>query len=796
MAKERWYTAAAVIALALGIGVNAFGFAILDAAFFRPLPFHDADRLLMVSWLNQPGRRVDVSYPELQEWRAQSRTFAGLAAYRDAAMNVSDDGAAAEEVRGAWVTANMFGLLGEQPLIGRDFAPGDEGRSAEAVAIIGYRLWQDRYAADPNVLGRVLRVNGQAATIVGVMPDEMRFPDHTQLWVPVVATDAQEERTARIFTVCGRLRDGTTHKQAQAEFSGIAKQHAAAYSDAYKDIVGVRVETITDAFVGGLMRRMFITIMGAVIFVLLIACANVANLLLARSAYRAREIAVRMAMGATRWRVVRQLLVESVVLGVLGGSFGLFLTSAIVQLFDLAMADAGGPYWIRFTLNYAVFGYVAAICVLTAVLFGLAPSLHVSKANNHEVLKEGARGSAGHARLRWFSATMVVTEVALTIVLLGGAGLMIRSFVKLYSVDLGIDLDRLMTMSMRLPEAKYESGEARRAFFDQLEPRLSALPGVESVAVTTGVPPLDGGERLLEIDRAGSGSTQARFVSTVAISPQFFEVLRLPLVAGRTFAATDGAPGAETVVINERLAAQFFPGEDPIGRRVRFTQRQAIPGKPTDVWRTIVGISPSIPQGSPQDLYLNSVVYVPYRQEAPSSASLLVRSALAPGVIMNAVRREVQAIDRDQPVFTIQTLEQRMSADRWPLRIFGSLFSVFAMIGLLLSAVGLYAVMAYSVAQRTQEIGVRMAVGAQAWHVWWLILKRGVIQLAIGVPIGLAGALAMGIVLERMLVDMTPGDPITLAGITAVLVLVSLAACVLPARRATRVDPMTALRAE
>ena len=751
----------------------------------------------MLAWLNEQGRRVEFSHPELQDLRAQSRTFAGLAAYRDTAVNISDDRAMAEEISGAWVTANLFGLLREQPLLGRDFSPDDDRRGAEPVAIVGYRLWQQRYGGDPTVLGRTLRVNGQPATIVGVMPDRMRFPEHTQVWVPFVPTDAQEQRHARILSVFGRLTDGAAHDEAQAELSGIARQLATAYPDAHTAIIGIRVETFSDAFVGGLMRRMFITIMAAVVFVLLIACANVANLLLSRSVHRAREIAVRMAMGATRWRVVRQLLLESVVFGLIGGSLGLLLTFALVRGFDAAMADAGGPYWVVYTMDGLVFGYVAAIGVGTAVVFGLAPALHVSNRNNHEVLKEGARGSVGSRRVRWFSGAMVVAELALTIVLLAGAGLMIRSFIKLYAVDIGIDIDRLMAMSLRLPESKYARVADRRAFFEQLEPRVAAIPGVEAVAVTTGVPPLDGGERLLEIDGLAGASAErpassrprrsARGSSRSSVSRSF--------AAARSRTRT-GRPAPRPSSSTSSWRHSSFPGKSPSDGACASPSGRPHPAQPPDVWRTIVGISPSIRQGSPQDLYISAVVYVPYRQDAPGTASLLVRSALAPGSVMDAVRREVQALDRDQPVFTIQTVEQLLSAERWPLRVFGSLFAVFAVIALVLSAVGLYAVMAYSVTERTQEIGVRMAVGAQPRHVWWLILRRALMQLAIGVPLGLAGALALGVVLQRMLVDMTPGDPFTFAGITALLAVVAIAACLLPARRAARVDPMVALRIE
>lgn len=797
VAKDRWFSAVAVVTLALGIGVNAIGFSIVNAAFFRGLPFDDSERLYALSWQAQSGRRANVSHAELADWREQSRTFTGLAAFREATMSISDDRALPEHAPGTWLTANTFGLLGQRPLLGRDFARDDDRKGAEPVVIISYSFWKNRYGADSGVLGTLLRVNGQPATIIGVMPEGMKFPEGADVWAPLIPTETEERRDARLLSVVGRLRDDASRSEAQAELNAVAQRLAAAYPDANKDLVGVRVEPITERLVGGRARSMFLTIMAAVGFVLIIACANVANMLLARSVYRAREIAVRMALGATRWRVVRQLLLESVVLGILGGGGGLIVAVIGVGMFEGAMQDSQKPYWMVFTVDHAVLGYVAAICVLTAILFGLAPALHVSKTNNHDVLKEGGRGSTGSRRVRWFSSTMVAAEIALTIVLLTGAGLLIRSFMNLYSIDIGINVDRLTTMEVQLPEPAYPTPEARRAFFDRLEPRLFAIAGVESFAVTTGVPPFDGGERLVEIEaRARTSEERPRFVSTVTIGPRFFEVVDRPLVRGRIFREADGTPGFETVIINERLAAQFFPGEDPIGRRLRFREREPAPDRPPDVWRTIVGISAPIRHGSPQDAYLNAVVYIPYRQEAPRVASVVVRSALPPASVMEAVRREVQAIDADQPVFTIQTVEQLLAADRWPHRVFGSLFAVLAVIALALSSVALYAIMSYSVAQRTQEIGVRMAVGAGRRHVWWLVLERGLVQLAIGVPIGLAGALALGVVLQQLLVDMTPGDPLTFAAVIAVMALVSLAACLLPARRATRVDPVVALRAD
>jgi putative ABC transport system permease protein len=366
---------------------------------------------------------------------------------------------------------------------------------------------------------------------------------------------------------------------------------------------------------------------------------------------------------------------------------------------------------------------------------------------------------------------------------------------KHYQMDLGIDVDRVMTMRVRLPASKYPDASARRSFFEELESRLSSIPGLESVAITTAVPPHDGGERLLEVDRAFGAPPERRFVSIVTVSPQFFDVMNIPLHRGRLLVETDGTPGLETVVINAMLAEQFFPEEDPIGRRIRFTEREMPPGRVPEAWRTIVGITPTGLTGSPQDGYLNAVVYIPYRQEAPSAASVLIRSALPAESVMDAVRRHVQAIDRDQPVYTIHTVRQQLAEDRWVYRLFGGFFVGFAVIALLLAAVGLYAVMAYSVSRRTQEIGVRMAVGAMGRQVSWLVLKQGLQQVTIGLTLGLVGSVPLTGILESMM-RTSGNDPVMFAAVTILLLLVAATACLIPARRATRIDPLIALRAD
>jgi putative ABC transport system permease protein len=807
--KEGWYSAVAILALALGIGVNATVFTLVNAVLIKGLPFKDSSSLYMVSSQRQSGNRTGVAYADLQDWRTQTRTFVGLAGFSVNNVNLSDDRAAPQQARGAMVSANTFALLQQQLLAGRDFTADDDRKSAEKVAILGYTLWKTRYTADPGVLGRSLRVDGTPTTIVGVMPENMLFPSDTEIWTPLVPTPTQEARGVRFLQVFGRMRNDVTRAQAQTEFNGIASRLAAAYPDTNKDVPKITVETFNERFNGGQIRVVFLTMMGAVGFVLLIACANVANLLLSRSVHRSREIAVRIALGATRWRVVRQLLIESIVLGVIGGAIGLGLAAIGVRLFDNAVSGTGKPYWIIFSMDYTVFGFLAAICVLTGILFGLAPAMQVTKTNVHDVLKEGGRGNAGGLRARWLTGTMVVLELALTLVLLVGAGLMVRSFLKVYALDLGIRTQNLMTMRMQLPDAKYPTPDTRRAFYDRLAPRLASLPGAESAALTTSVPPFGSGRRGLDIEgrpvrKAGEEAPQ---VAVVTISPAFFETVGVQMRRGRVFRDTDGAPGSETVIINERLATDLFKGDDPIGHRLKFVQDAPRPGQPgpgpstgnappTQAWRTIVGICPSIRHSNPQEAQAPPAVYVPYRQDPPGGVTLLVRSRLDAGSVMNAVRREVQVVDQDQPVFTVQTMEQLLVQAMWPYRVFGSLFAIFAIIALVMSAVGLYAVMAYSVTQRTTEIGVRMALGAEAHQVSWLILKRGFLQLALGLTLGLAGAFGLSRVLRTILVQITPTDAVTFVTITVILATVAIAACLIPARRATHVDPLVALRAE
>lgn len=796
MRKERWFTLAGIAAIALGIGANTVGFTIINAAFLRGFPFPEADRLQAISWRPERGLRTAMSYRDLEDWRSQSPSFSGIAAYWFEAINLSDDHAAPEQSQGAWVTANHFDVLRQPPVMGRSFVAADEQRSAEPVVIIGYDIWKNRFQLDPHVLGRVLRVNGNPHTIIGVMPERMKFGGNftSELWLPFVPTDAQLARDRRMLIAFGRLADGVSPEAAERDIERVAQQIKAANPDATKGLTGAYTETLVERFLGGAARPMLITVMGAVIFVLLIACGNVANLLLSRSMYRSREVAVRYALGATRWRIIRQLLIESIALATAGGLLGLPLAAYAVRAFDAGIQASGAPWWLHFTIDYTVLLYVAAICAGTGVLFGLAPALHVSSGNQADTLKDGGRGSFGPRRANRFGHALIVGELALTVVLLCGAGLMVRSFVALYAIEPGFIVDGMTRMKMQLPPVKYPTADARRRYFELLLPRLDAIAGVQA-AIATSVPPLTDEERRFEMDdRAYVADDIRPWVESVTISPRYFEVLGTAMNRGRSLNDADGTPGAHNIVISQVMADRYFPGTDPIGRRIRFVPRDGDTAE--QPWRTIVGVSAPFLQGSSDEAFRSAVVYLPLGQVAPRTTSVIIRSTLPPGSVMQAVQAAVQSIDSDQPVFTIETIAAIFAGQRTIYKVFATLFAVLAVIGLVLSAVGVYGVIAYAVTQRTQEIGVRMAVGASRWDVAWLFMRKGLIQLAISLAIGLPAALALSAIAQFRLVEIEPTDPVTMIVITMVLTIVALTACVVPAHKAARVDPTTALRSE
>ena len=792
LAKSPGFTAVMVVALALGIGVNTTVFTLVNAVLFRGLPFEQPHRVMYLSSNERAKNRNDigVSYPDFRDWRAQSKTFQGLAGFSFQGMVITDSSSAPENYSGVRITSNVFSLVGQKPMLGRDFLPTEDQPGAAPACILGYGIWETRYGRDPNILGKSIRLNDAATTIVGVMPKGMKFPLNGDLWVPLVPTGDFEKRESRSMQVFGRLTDGVTLAQAAQEIELIAGRLAKEYPKSNQGITPM-VIPYNDEFNGGTIRTVFLVLLGAVGFVLLIACANVANLLLSRALSRSREVSIRVALGAGRWRVIRQLLVESVLVGVLGGIGGLLIAIWGVHMFDLAVANVGKPYWIVFRMDFTVFGYLAAICLFTGLLFGIAPAIQLSKVDLNTTLKEGGRGASGGSRSRYLAGSLVVVEVALSMVLLVGAGLMIRSFLQLYGMTSGIRAEKFLTMRLNLPDRRYPNADARMRFYDRLLPRLASLPGVESVSATTHLP-LSGafswgfdieGKPPVEEDK--QHSTRA-----LVVDANYFQTSEIPVLRGRPFAESDGLPDKQSVIVNQRFVAKFLPGEDPLGKRIRVQWNGDRP------WLTVVGIARDIQQSNPQQAEIDALIYVPYRGKPMPGFAILARASVPPTSLTKAFRQEIQNIDADLPVFNIATLQDNFEQQRWPFRVFGSLFAIFALIALLLSSVGLYAVMAYSVSQRTREIGVRLAMGASAGNVLLLVLWQGLRQLAIGLVVGLAAAFGLARVMKSLLVQVTPTDPLTFATISAVLVVVGMVACLMPARWAMKVDPVVALRYE
>jgi putative ABC transport system permease protein len=799
--KDRWFTAVAAIALALGIGANAAVFTFVNAVLLRGLPFDDPGRIVSIGSLDARGRNLGVSRLDFNDIREAARSYSGLTMFMGAGVNVADEGKAPEQFGGAYVSANTFHMIGQRPVMGRDFSPTDDRPGAEPTVMLGSGIWKNRYGSDPSVIGRTIKVNSLVAMVIGVMAPDMKFPFNTELWIPLSMLPPElsnSKRGVRQFQVMGRLKPGVTLPQARAELQSIEEKLAHDFPDTNKNIKPDLL-FYNDRVTGPQITLIFWSLMGAVGFVLLIACANVANLLLARSAQRTREIAVRVSLGASRWRIVRQLLVESILLAIISGALGLGLALGGIRIFDAVLVDQGKPYWMKFTIDPIVIVFLVGVCVATAFIFGLAPALHVSKTDVNEVMKEGGgRSGAGGMRARRWTGALIVTEVVLTLVLLAGAGFMMRSFLTLYRMDMGFDSSHLLTMRLTLPLSKYPQREPRTAVYQRLEERLHGVRAIQSSGLTTNAPMQGGFLRQLSVEgRAPLEGVPVPEVTVLGISSGYFDTMRLPVVRGRAFTDQDGTPSSPSAIVNQRFVAMHFSGEDPIGHRIHLVDT-APPGPnqslPLDA--SIVGIVPNVRQRSFQEPDPDPIVYVPYRADPQRFSVLIVRTAAEPGSITPLVREEMRIVEPDLPLFDIQTMDARLAQMRWPMRVFGSMFAIFAGIALVLSAVGLYAVTAYSVSQRTSELGIRMALGAQPEQVLWLVLRRSLLQLAIGLPVGMAGAFGVGRLLQSLLVQTSARDPLTIVVIALVMIVVSIAACVWPARKATRLDPVIALRYE
>jgi len=804
LVKDRWFTLVAVVTLALGIAANNAVFTFVNAVLIRGIPFKDGNRIVALGTRDTRNRNLGVSFLDFEDWRRSARSFSDMCLFGQPTLNISDAGRAPERYDGAVISANIFRLLDVRPLLGPGFTDEDDKFGAPPRVVLGYGVWQTRYGGRTDIIGQSIRIDELLATVVGVMPPGMQFPPNTDVWLPMGQSTIVrgQGRQVRSYQVIGRLAKGVTPAQAQGELQAIVARLAHDFPKSNEGIVPTMVP-YSQRVTGPQIKIIFWSLMGAVAFVLLIACSNVANLLLAKAANRARELSVRISLGASRWRLIRQLLVESVLLAVISGVVGFALSMLGIRWFDAAVSDVGKPYYMEFRLDPIVFAFFAAVCLATGIVFGLAPALHVSKTNVNEVLKEGGRSGTGGTRARRWTEALIVVNLTLTLVLLAAAGFMIRSFLAMYRMDPGVNTSRLLTMQMALSVRKYPDSNARNTFIKRVDERLAAIGAIESAATTTNWP-LGGGRSIqLAIDGRTTPGERQPIVTLLSVGAKYFETVGIHVSRGRAFTEADSAPGAAHAIVNQRFADMFFKGEDLVGRSIRLTDEvpaanllgEALPPL------TIVGVSnPNVIQRDVDGHFSepDPVVYIPHATNTQQNfgATLLVRTRSDPAAATALLREEMRALDPDMPLFNIRTMEENLTRQRWPMRVFGTMFASFALIALVLSAVGLYAITAYGVTQRTQEIGVRMALGAEAPQVWWLIARRGLIHLAIGMVIGMPGAFAVGQLLQSLLVQTTPWDPATLGGIAALLTVVAIGACYWPAQRATRLDPVVALRHE
>ncbi|HET6890400.1 MAG TPA: ABC transporter permease [Pyrinomonadaceae bacterium] len=786
MLKRPAFTAVALIALALGIGANTAIFSLVNAVLLKPLPFAEPDRLVWV-WGNfSGGNRASVAPLDFLDYRNENKTFEQFAASGSLplALNLTGSGEP-ERLSAARITGNYLQALGTMPALGRPFVLENEKPGSDEVVIFSYKLWQTRFGGDAGIIGKTVTLDGKKREVIGVMPQNFSFPFDVALWFPM-NFDVDPEmklRKAHFLRPIGKLKEGITIAQAQADLDIIANRLEEQYPDSNTGW-GLRLVSLREQLIGDTRPTLFI-LLGAVGFVLLIACANVANLLLVRAAARQKEIALRTALGAGRLRIVRQMITESVLLALVGGTLGTLFAIWGVNFLVTLSADSI-PLTAQVNIDTTVLGFTLLISLFTGVLFGLAPALRTMKLNLIESLKEGGRGSEGAPGNRTRSV-LVVIESAVAVVLLVGAGLLVRSLIQLQNTNPGFDAHNVLTMRLALPMEKYSTPEKASSFFQELESRVSGLPGVESVGMVTELP-LSGqlndmpftveGRPPVTIDQAFGADFRR-------VNQHYLRTLRIPILRGRNFTDQEVRQSAKVTLVSELLVSQVFPNEDPIGKRLVM----AMGDQPFE----IIGVTGDIRHSALETQPFPAMYWPTY---ATGRTNLVIRTQGDPTSITAAVRREVRAIDLDQPVSDIKTMEQWLDTAVATPRYRTILLGLFALLAVVLASTGIYGVMSYSVAQRTHEIGVRMALGARQLDVLKLVVRQGMGLVLIGVALGLLGAIALTRVMASLLFGVGARDPLTLVVVATLLSLVAFVACYIPARRATKVDPLVALRYE
>ena len=795
MAGNRAFSAAAIIVLALGIGANSVIFSVVNAVLLSSLPYPDADRIVMVFESDRQRQTQEaVSAANFLDWREQNQVFESIAAFRE--ENMSLTGAdRPERIPSVIATADLFSVLGVKPMLGRVFRTDEENLRSSRVAVISQGLWERRFGADPNIIGQKITVNGEPLMIIGVMPGSFRFPSETDLWISpryVVpehilrpSIDMTTSRDSHYLNAIARLKPGITIRQAGAEMDTIANRLEKLYPGDNEGR-GVSLTTIREDVVGKI-RPTLLVLFGAVGFVLLIACGNVANLLLARGASRQKEMAIRTALGASRFRLIRQLLTESALLAIGAGALGILLALwGINALVALIPADITPTKGIQ--IDTVVFGFTLVLSLITGLVFGVVPAWQATRGELNESLKDGGRGSSGGLRRSRVRSVLIVSEIALSLVLLIGAGLMIKSFIRLVHVNPGFETGHIATMRLSLPAAQYQTAPKRAMFFQQVITGLQGLSGIQSAGAISRLPLTSGNSSRGFNIEGHAESNDSVNIDYRVISPDYFRSMGIRLVKGRDIDDHDNNPSSGVVIINETMARLFWPNETALGQRVRLEGDE-------NPWMEVVGIVADVKHFGLES-QTKPEIYVPYFIDPWPFMTIVVRSSSDLASLSAAIRDQVWSVDKDIPIPNIRTMDQLLSTSVARPRFNMLLLGVFAVIALVLSAVGVYGVMSYSVVQRTHEIGIRMALGAAKPDVLKLVVVQGLKLLLIGIGLGLLAALALTRVLTSMLFGVEPTDPATFAMISVLLACVALTACIVPARRATKVDPIVALRYE
>ena len=797
LTKSPGFAVVALLTLALGIGANSAIFSVINAILLRPLAYKNPEQLVLINHNYQKiSLKASVSAFGFAHYRDNAKSFESLTAITGWAANLTGEGEP-ERLTGQTVSANFFELLGANAAMGRTFAVGEDSEGKNRVVVLSHGFWQRRFGGDQNILNKTLSLNGENYSVVGVMPPSFQYGREigmiVDLWAPIVFTPQQlssNSITNEFLSVLGRLRAGVSQEQAQAEMHNIASNLRQQYmqgADATNwDLL---LTSFRQQVVGDISTMLWI-VMLVVGFVLLIACANVANLLLARAAARQKEIAVRTALGARRWRIIRQLLTESLLLSVVGGAFGLLIGYWGVKAL-VALNEDRIPRAHEISLDWKVLLFTFGISILTGILFGIVPALQTTKTDLHETLKEGGRNAAATTK-QWIRSSLVVVEIALALAVLVGAGLLVKSFLHVQQVNPGFNPEGMLTMHLSLPMTKYSEAPQRANFYKQVINDVRALPGVQSVGAVS-VLPLSGGGSSGSFRIEGRDVPQGQSLphgARWAATSDYFKTMGIPLIRGRYFEDRDTSEALPVAIIDQALAQKYWPNEDPLGKRIAFEGTRDNP-----LWREIVGIVGHVKhtdlEGESRAQY-----YMPHQQRPQPNMALVIRTPNDPNALAGSVRGVIKSADSDLPVFRVRTMDQFV-ADSMTQRKFALLLiCVFACLALLLSAIGLYGVMAYSVTQRTHELGLRMALGAQASDVLKLVVKQGMLLAVVGLAIGVVGAIFLSRLMKTMLFNVSATDPLVFVGIALILAAVALLACFVPARRATKVDPMVALRYE